>query len=106
MPFSLKRKAQAQAPDERLRHELTLKKDENTMVEEMKAQREHEPEGMAWQFTHQQIEAYIRTMVRCEKLAAEKLQWSEQEWATHCLHQKAEAERREAEKLKWGYDNG
>ena len=81
------------------------------MVEEMIAQREHESEGMAWQFTHQQIEAYIKTMVRCESEAASKLRWSVEAWAVHCLHQAAEAERRRLaeEKLKKkreGWNNG
>jgi hypothetical protein len=81
------------------------------MVEEMIAQREHEPEGMAWQFTPQQIEAYIRTMVRCEFVAAYKLRWKVEDWAVHCLHQAAEAERRrlEEEKAKQkreGWNNG
>lgn len=81
------------------------------MVEEMKAQREHEPEGMAWKFTHQQIEAYIKTMVMCEFEAASKLRWSVEAWAVHCLHQAAEAEKRRLaeEKLKKkreGWNNG
>ena len=76
------------------------------MVEEMKAQREHEPIVRGGDSEQVDVEDYIEAMVRCEKLAAEKLQWSEREWATHCLHQKAEAERRAAEKLKWGYGNG
>jgi len=81
------------------------------MVEEMIAQREHEPEGMALKFTHQQIEAYIRTMVRCEFEAASKLRWSVEAWAVHCLHQAAEAERRrlaeeKAKQKRGGWNNG
>jgi len=81
------------------------------MVEEMIAQREHEPEGMALKFTHQQIEAYIRTMVRCEFEAASKLRWSVEAWAVHCLHQAAEAERRrqaeeKAKQRREGWNNG
>jgi len=81
------------------------------MVEEMIAQREHEPEGMALKFTHQQIEAYIKTMVRCEFEAASKLRWSVEAWAVHCLHQAAEAERRrladeKAKQKRGGWNNG
>jgi len=81
------------------------------MVEEMIAQREHEPEGMALKFTHQQIEAYIKTMVRCEFEAASKLRWSVEAWAVHCLHQAAEAERRrlseeKAMQKREGWNNG
>jgi len=81
------------------------------MVEEMIAQREHEPEGMALKFTHQQIEAYIKAMVRCEFEAASKLRWSVEAWAVHCLHQAAEAERRrlaeeKAKQKRGGWNNG
>lgn len=81
------------------------------MVEEMMAQREHDPEGMAWQFTPKQIEDYIRTMVRCEFEAVAKLRWKVEEWAVHCLHQAAEAERRRLEEEKRkrkmaGWNNG
>ena len=77
----------------------------------MIAQREHEPEGMALKFTHQQIEAYIRTMVRCEFEAASKLRWSVESWAVHCLHQAAEAKRRrlaeeKAKQKRGGWNNG
>jgi len=77
----------------------------------MIAQREHEPEGMALKFTHQQIEAYIKTMVRCEFEAASKLRWSVEAWAVHCLHQAAEAERRrladeKAKQKRGGWNNG
>ena len=44
-------------------------------------------------------------MVSCETLAAEKLRWSSQEWAAHCLHQAADIERaklaEEKRKQKW-----
>ena len=34
-----------------------------------------------------QIYEYMQTMATCEKLAAEKLGWSEYFWAEHCLRQ-------------------
>jgi hypothetical protein len=81
------------------------------MVEEKMAQREHDPEGMAWQFTPPQIEAYIRTMVRCEFEAASRLSWNVEEWAVHCLHQAAEADRRrlgeeKRKRKRAGWNNG
>ena len=56
----------------------------NTMVKECKPKREHEPIVHG---SHEQVdvEEYIEAMVRSEKLAAEKLQWSEAEWAGHCM---------------------
>ena len=79
---------------------------DSTMVEGNKAQREHDPIVRSGELSQADVEAYIGTMVRCEKLAAEKLRWSPQEWAEHCLHQAADAERarlaEEKRKLKWG----
>ena len=79
---------------------------ESTMVERKMAKRGHEPIVRGGDLDQVDVEDYIEAMVRSEKLAAEKMQWSEQEWATHCLHQKAEAERRKAGKLKRGHGNG
>lgn len=76
------------------------------MAEEKMAQREHEPIRRMEELKQVDIEDYIRAMVMCEKMAAEKLRWSEAEWAEHCLHQAADAERarleEEKRKLKWG----
>lgn len=65
----------------------------NTMAKESKPKREHEPIVHG---SHDQIdvEEYIEAMVRSEKLAAEKLQWSEVEWAEHCLTQDANRRKR------------
>ena len=75
------------------------------MVERKKAQREHEPIQRSGELRQVDIEEYIEAMVRCEKQAAEKMQWSSQEWATHCLHQAADIERaklaEEKRKQKW-----
>ena len=76
------------------------------MAERKMAQRGHEPIVRGGDLDQVDVEDYIEAMVRSERLAAEKLQWSEQEWATHCLNQKAEAERRKAGKLKRGHGNG
>ena len=78
---------------------------ESTMVERKMAQREHEPIQRSGELRQVDIEDYIAAMVSCEALAAEKLRWSPQEWAAHCLHQAADIERaklaEEKRKQKW-----
>jgi len=66
---------------------------QNTMVKECKPKREHEPIVNG---SHEQVdvEEYIAAMVRSEKLAAERLQWSEVEWAGHCMTQDADRRKR------------
>ena len=70
-------------------HRKIIRRD--TMVDAKKSQREHEPIKAGRSITQIDVEDYIATMVMCERLAAEKLQWSEADWAAHCLQQNAKS---------------
>lgn len=59
------------------------------MAEANNPQRENEPMKARKPIKQIDIEDYIEAMVVCERLAAENLDWSEAEWAAHCIQQNA-----------------
>jgi len=62
-----------------------------TMVE--RTRREREPIKAGRGISQGDVDGYISTMVRCEKMAAMKLGWADVEWAGHCLQQNASVRR-------------